>query len=224
MSEPSESPTGLRSGSNLDQLMPVVLFFALFNWVNITAAVVASSAWSIKAAVGRYRRGLRIGWWLPGVTAYLLIRAAITIAVEQELVDFGISPEAVFFGIGFATKFLIGIALAVTIVRGRPALGWAVPKVIPLEPAVLGDRRYHRAMRNATWMIVAYEVLSAIWDVWLFNNSGFNTFYLTRSAVNFGASFVWITVGLMYIDRALEPIDEYPGLTHVLEPTGRRSG
>lgn len=221
MTQPAETPGGLRSGSNLDQLMPVVLFLALFNLVNITAAVIASTAWSIKAAVGRYRRGLRIGWWLPGVTIYLLIRAAITIAVEQEVVDFGISPEAVFFGIGFATKFLVAIALAVTVVRGVPFLAWAIPKVVPLHPAVVVHPRYTRAMRNATLMIVSYEVLSATWDIWLFNNSGFNTFFVARSVVNFIVSFVWITVGLMYIDRTLEPIDEYPGLTHVLESSGR---
>ena len=60
------NPTGLTGGSNLDQLMPVVLFFVLFNTVGIIWAVLAATAWSIKAAVGR-NRGLAIGWWLPSV-------------------------------------------------------------------------------------------------------------------------------------------------------------
>ena len=219
----ARSTAGPRGGSNLDQLMPVVLFFILFNTVGIIPAVIAATGWSIKAAVGRRKRGLDIGWWLPTITAYLLARAAVTIAVDRDLVDFGISSEAVYFGIGFVTKFLIGIAVAVTILAGRPLLAWVVPKVVDLHPNVIADPRYHRAMANASWIIVGYECLSAIWDVWLFNNSGFNFFFLARSGTNFVVSFICITVGLMYIDRSLEPIDEYPGLTHVLESSGRIS-
>lgn len=214
---------GLRGGSNLDQLMPVLLFFVLFNTVGIIPAVLAATAWSIKAAIGRRKRGLDIGWWLPTITAYLVARAAVTVAVEQELVDFGISPEAVYFGIGFVTKFLVGIAVAVTIVAGRPLLGWVIPKVVDLHRNVIDHPRYHRTMSNASWIIVAYECGSAVWDVWLFNNSGFNFFFLARSGTNFVVSFVCITVGLMYIDRSLDPIDEYPGLTNVLENSGRLS-
>jgi hypothetical protein len=221
MTETKSSPAGFTGGSNLDQLMPVLLFFVLFNVWGIIPAVIAATAWSIKAAIGRRRRGLNIGWWLPGVTIYLLIRAAITIAVEQELVDFGVSAEAVYFGIGFATKFLIGIAVAVTILIGRPLLAWAVPMVVRLAPSVLEDPRYRRTMANASWIIVFYEIVSAIWDVWLFNNSGFNLFFLACSGTNFVFAFICITVGLMYIDKGLEPIEEYPGIAEVLESQGR---
>ena len=218
---PSPPPVVGSGGSNLDQLMPVALFFVLFNVWGIIPAVVAATAWSIKAAVGRRRRGLDIGWWLPGITAYLLARAAVTVAVERELVDFGISSEAVYFGIGFATKFLIGLAVAATILVGRPFLAWAIPKAVPMPSAVVDDSRYRRVMANASWIIVLYEVGSAVWDVWLFNNSGFNLFFLARSGTNFAVSFVLITIGLLYIDRGLDPIEEYPGLTELVERHGR---
>ena len=221
MTDAQPSPAGFAGGSNLDQLMPVLLFFVLFNIWGIIPAVIAATGWSIKAAVGRRQRGLTIGWWLPGVTIYLLIRAAITVAVEEELIDFGISSEAVYFGIGFATKFLIGVAVAVTILAARPVLAWAIPMVVRLPQAVLDDPRYRRVMANASWIIVFYELTSATWDVWLYNNSGFNLFFLARSGTNFIFAFVCITVGLMYIDRGLEPIEAYPGITEVLENQGR---
>lgn len=214
-------PRPLAGGSNMDQFMPVLLFFVLFNTVNIIAAVLAATAWSIKAAIGRRRRGLDIGWWLPSITIYLIVRASITILVEREVVDFGISSEAVYFGIGFATKFLVGIVLAATILAGRPFLAWAVPKAVHLADDLVIDPRYRATMARATWGIVVYEVLSAVWDVWLFNNAGFNFFFLARSATNFVVSFIAITVGLMYIDKRLEPLESYPGLTHVLESSGR---
>ncbi len=211
----------LEGGGSLDQLIPVVLFIVLFNLVNITAAVVAATLWSLKAAVSRRRHGLDIGWWLPTLTIYLIARSAVTILVERDIVDFGVSPEAVYFGIGFITKILIGLAVAVTIIVGKPLLAWAVPKVVELHADLLADPRYMRTMATTTWLIVIYEVGSGIWDIWLFNNAGFNLFFLTRSVTNFVVSFLAISVGLMYIDKRLEPIDTYPGITEVIESSGR---
>ena len=200
--------------------MPAVLFFALYNIVNVIAAVLAATAWSIKAAISRRRKGLNIGWWLPGLTVYLMARATVTVAVERDLIDFGISSEAVYFGIGFATKFLVGVVLGVTILMGRPFLAWAVPRAVRLPAELLADPRYLRTMANATWLIVGYEIVSAGWDVWLFNNSEFNAFFLARTGINFVSSTICIAAGLLYIDRRLSEIDSYPGITHLMETSG----
>ena len=217
----SDKPTPFQGGSNLDQLMPVVLFIVFFNLVNTETAVIAATAWSIKAAVSRYRRGLPIGVWLPGITVYFMLRAGITIAVERDIVDFGVSSEAVFFGISIGTKILVGLVIAVTIIIGRPFLVWGIPKVVKLPEAVSSDPRYFTTLRNATWLIVVYELGSSIWDIWLFNHAGVNLFLVTRQVVNFIVAFVFITAALTYIDRRLDAIEEYPGLLEVLEQSGR---
>ena len=217
---PPSPMAGFSGGSNLDQMMPVLLFLFFYNVVDIKAAVVASTLWSIKAAVGRRRRGLAIGWWLPGVTIYLIIRSVVTILVDEDIIDFGISSEAVYFGIGFVTKILIGVVLAGTVLAGRPFLAWAVPKAIRLPEGLEEEARYQSTMATATWFIVVFEIATAIWDIWLFNNSGVNLFLVTRIGVNFVLGFVSITAGLMYIDRRLEPIESYPGLVPLLEEQG----
>jgi hypothetical protein len=218
------TPPTFAGGNNLDQLMPVVLFFGFrFILDNLVLAVVASMLWSIKAAIGRHRRGLRIGWFLPVVALYLLARAGLTIAVEREWIAVDVSADAVYFGFGIIGKILIGVWCAITIFAGRPLVGWLVPKVVRLPAAVLAHPRYRRAMAGATWVLVAFEILTSIWDIWLYNNSGLGFFFLTRSGVNFVVSFACITGALMYIDRTLDPIPEYPGLTHVLEQSGRLS-
>ena len=216
---PPPSPRGL-GGNNLDQLMPVLLFIGFYNLVDIKAAVVAATAWSIKAAVGRRRRGLAIGWWLPVVTVYLIARSVVTILVDEEILDFGVSSEAVYSGIGISTKVLIGTAVLVTILIGRPVLAWAIPKVVALEDELVAHPRYVRTMTVATAVIVVYYYGSSVWDVWLYNNSGFSFFFLTRSVVNFVTSFVLITATLMYVDRRLDPLDSYPGLVKILEDSG----
>ncbi len=209
--------------SNLDQFMPVALFLVFYNLVGTEAAVITATAWSVKAAYSRKRRGLPIGAWLPLITACLIVRAGVTIAVERDKIDFGVSSEAVYFGIGFGTKILIGIAIAVTILVGRPLLAWLIPKLIPLDPAITADPRFVSTMAHASWVAVAYEILSSVWDIWLFNNSGVSVFLLTRQAVNFVVAFVVITFALMYIDRRLQPIEAYPGLVEVLGESGRVS-
>ena len=210
----------LGGGSNLDQMMPVLLFLAFYNFVNIQAAVVASTVWSIKAAVGRKRRGLDIGWWLPGVMIYLILRSVVTILVDEDVVDFGISPEAVYFGIGFATKILVGLVLVATVVRGRSFMAWGIPKLLHLPDDLVADPRYRRAMATGTSLIAVFEILTAVWDIWLYNNSGVNLFLVTRFGVNFILGFLAITAGLIYIDRKLEPIESYPGLVELLESSG----
>jgi hypothetical protein len=218
----TETPrrSALGGGSNLDQAMPVLLFLVFYNLVDIKAAVVVSTLWSIKAAIGRYRQGLSIGWWLPGVTLYLIVRSGVTIMVDEDVVDFGISSEAVYFGIGFVTKILVGVVLGATVLFGRPFVAWVVPKVLSLPAGLEKEPRYTRTMGTVTWVIVVFEVLTAIWDIWLFNNSGINLFLVTRFGVNFILGFVAITGGLMYIDRRLEPIESYPGLVELLETSG----
>ena len=204
-------------GGTLDQTMPVLLFLGFYNLVSIEAAVVASTIWSFKAAVSRRRRGLNIGLMLPSVTIYLMLRSAVSIAAERELIDFGISTEAVYFGIGLATKILVGVVLAITILRGRSFMAWIARRLLPLPDGMAQDRRFVRTMAMATWFIVAFEILTAVWDIYLYNNTGVNLFVLTRFGVNFALGFIAVTAGLIYIDHKLQPIPGYPGLTELLQ-------
>ena len=217
--------------SNLDQIMPVVLFLVFFNLDalqvaglnNIEVAIIAATAWSVKAAYSRRRRGLPIGAWLPVITGYLLVRAAISIAVERDLVDFGVSTEAVYFGIGIGTKMLVGVAAAVTILVGKPFMLWAARRFVPLPEAVRGDSRFVSTMRNVTWVITFYEVGSAIWDIWLYNNAGVNLFLVTRQFVNFFAAFLLIFATLVYVDRRFSKIDGCPSLVDLVGGATRRA-
>ncbi len=215
--------------SNLDQVMPVLLFLAFFNldWVqvawlnNIEVAIIAATGWSVKAAYSRRRRGLPIGAWLPVITAYLLVRAAVSIAVERDLVDFGVSTEAVYFGIGIGTKMLVGVAAAVTIIIGRPFMVWLARRFLPVAEEVQRNPRFVSTMRNVTWVITLYEVGSAVWDFWLYNNAGVNLFLVTRQVVNFFVAFLLIFATLLYVDRRFSKIDGCPSLVDLV---GRATG
>ena len=217
-------------GSQIDQIMPVVLFLVFYNidavrvagLNNIEVAVIAATAWSVKAAYSRRRRGLPIGKWLPVITGYLIVRAGISIAVERDLVDFGVSTEAVYFGIGIGTKLLVGLAAAATILAGKPFALWLV-RFIPDFPAHLrDDRRFVATVRNVTWVIAFYEIGSSIWDIWLYNNAGVSSFVIIRFVGNYVASLVLIFATLVYVDRRFSKIEGCPSLVELLERITRR--
>ena len=218
-------------GSQLDQLMPVVLFLVFYNLDavqvaglnNIEVAVIAATAWSIKAAYSRVRRGLPIGKWLPIITAYLVARAAVAIAVERELVDFGVSSEAVYFGIGIGTKILVGLVAVATIVAGRPLALWAVRFVPDLPEALRLDRRFVATLRDVTWVVALYELGSSVWDIWLYNNSGVSWFVTIRFVANYVVSFVLIFATLVYVERRFSKIEGCPSLVDLVSRATRRA-
>ncbi len=218
-------------GSQLDQLMPVVLFLVFYNLDvvqiaglnNIEVAVMAATAWSIKAACSRVRRGLPIGKWLPIITVYLVVRAGVSIAVERGLVDFGVSSEAVYFGIGIGTKTLVGLAAVATIVVGRPFALWAMRFVPDLPEALRSDRRFVATLRDVTWVIALYEIGSSVWDIWLYNNAGVSSFVVIRYLGNYLASFVLIFATLIYVERRFSTIEGCPSLVELVSRMTRRS-
>ena len=217
--------------SNLDQIMPVVLFLAFFNLGslriaglnNIEVAIIAATGWSVKAAYSRRRRGLPIGAWLPAITGYLLVRAAISIAVERDLIDFGVSTEAVYFGIGIGTKMLVGLAAAATVIAGRPFMLWAARRFLRLPDEVHHHPVFVSTMRNVTWVITVYEVGSAVWDIWLYNSAGVNLFLVTRQVVNFFAAFLLIFATLLYVERRFSKIEGCPSLADLVSRATRRA-
>ena len=217
--------------SQLDQMMPVVLFLVFYNLDavqvaglnNIEVAVIAATAWSIKAAYSRVRRGLPIGKWLPIITVYLVVRAAVAIAVERELVDFGVSSEAVYFGIGIGTKILVGLVAVATIVARRPIALWAVRFVPDLPEALRLDRRFVATLRDVTWVIALYELGSSVWDIWLYNNSGVSWFVTIRFVANYVVSFVLILATLVYVERRFSKIEGCPSLVDLMSRATRRA-
>ena len=202
----------------IDQIVPALLFLLFYNLGNTVLAVAAATGWSLKAVYSRRRRGLSVGAWLPCLTAYLVLRAAVSIAVEREMLDFGVSAEAVYFGIGIATKVLLGLAAVVTILIGRPFALKAVHWVVVLPETMSSHPRFISALRNVTWVIACYEVGGAVMDIMLYNNMYVSAFLISRQIANFVVSFVLILGTVMYLDRALAQVPGWPGLEQILNP------
>ena len=214
--------------STLDQFMPIVLFLGFYQIAKSTElAILFATAWSVKSVITRRRKGLAVGWWIPCVTVYLMVRGAISIAVDREWLEFlglNISSEAAYFGISMGTKALIGLAIIGSILVRKPCALWLVDKMFNLPDRIKKDARFIRSLRNITWVIAAYQLLSTVWDFWLFNNSSTGIFVIIRLAASYGSIFVLTLASLIYFDRSLSSIPGWPGLAGLINPELDQNG
>jgi hypothetical protein len=205
------SPVGLKSVNSfggLDAAFSVLLFIGINSQWGLAWAILASTTWSLVATYRRRRSGLPIGWYLPGVTVYLIIRGLVGIAFDS---------EAMYFGIGIATKALIGVGLAISVVAGRPIVGELIPFVIPFPENVKRHPIYASTMAKLTVVAAGYELATAAFDVWLYNNASLNGFLIVRLLSGWLSAFVTISACLVYANRSLSRIESFDGLVAMFE-------
>ena len=193
----------------IDSVMPIVAFLVLNRWASLGWAVAGATAWSIKAAVLRRRHGEAVGRFLPLLVAYLVVRGVIGIATDS---------EAVYFGIGIGTKALIGMVLVATVVVGRPFLARVFPLAVPLAAETVAHPVFRRTMGRLTVALGAYQLLTSVWDIWLYNQTSADGYVAIRALVGWPAGFIVSCLGLWYADRALRAAPGFPGLLDLLDP------
>jgi len=193
----------------IDSVMPIVAFLVLNRWASLGWAVAGATAWSIKAAVSRRRHGEAVGRFLPLLVAYLVVRAVIGIATDS---------EAVYFGIGIGTKALIGMVIVATAVVGRPFLARVFPLAVPLAAETVAHPVFRRTMGRLTVALGAYQLLTSVWDIWLYNQTSADGYVAIRALVGWPAGFIVSCLGLWYADRALRAAPGFPGLLDLLDP------
>ena len=193
----------------IDSVMPIVAFLVLNRWASLGWAVAGATAWSIKAAVSRRRHGEAVGRFLPLLVAYLVVRGVIGIATDS---------EAVYFGIGIGTKALIGMVIVATAVVGRPFLARVFPLAVPLAAETVAHTVFRRTMGRLTVALGAYQLLTSVWDIWLYNQTSADGYVAIRALVGWPAGFIVSCLGLWYADRALRAAPGFPGLLDLLDP------
>ena len=194
----------------VDSVLPIARFLVLDRLWGLAAGVAGATAWGVKAAVGRRRRGEAVGRFLPLLVAYLVVRAAIGIITDS---------EAVYFGIGIGTKAAIGAALVGTVVAGRPWLAGYAHLAVPFDEATRVHPRFTEVMGRLTVATGCWQFLTSAWDIWLFNRTDSASGYvLIRFLVGWPAGTLATLVAFVWADRALRPIPGFPGILDLLVP------
>jgi hypothetical protein len=208
-----QPPEGPPRGRTLDSIMPIVLFIGLNRLAGLGWAVLGATVWSIKIAVTRRRRGEVVGKFLPILIGYLVVRGIIGILTDS---------EAVYFGIGIGTKACIGVALIVTSLIGRPFLGRVFHLALPVDRATRAHPAYLQMTSRLTVVLGIWQLLTSVWDIWLFNQTSVDGYVLIRALVGWPAGFILTIGGFWYANRALRAVPGFPGLMHLLEERDER--
>ncbi len=203
-----QPPEGPPRGRTLDSIMPIVLFIGLNRLAGLGWAVLGATVWSIKIAVTRRRRGEVVGKFLPILIGYLVVRGIIGILTDS---------EAVYFGIGIGTKACIGVALIVTSLIGRPFLGRVFHLALPVDRATRAHPAYLQMTSRLTVVLGIWQLLTSVWDIWLFNRTSTDGYVLIRFAVGWPAGTLATMIAFAYADRALRPIPDYPGIMDLMD-------
>lgn len=206
-------PLPLSAGNPIDSVMPIILFLGLRRLFGLAWGIVGATAWAVKVAVQRKRKGHPIGKFLPIITAGIIARGIIGIVTDS---------EAVYFGIGIGTKAAIGVGLIVTTLVGRNLVATYAPLLFGFDRATTEHPRYVRAMRNVAIGAGVAQLASAAFDVWLYNNSSVGGYLTIRFFVNWPFTTLVLMVSVGYLGRELAKIPGFPGMSELLDERMRQ--
>lgn len=207
-SAPSAASREVALGSSLDGIIIVVLFIGVRRFLGLPWAIGAATLWSLRSAIMRKRNGQPIGKFLPIITAAIVGRGIIGIVTDS---------EAVYFGMGIATKMLIGVVLIGSTLIGRNIVATYAPWVFGFDDATVAHPIYGTAMNRIAWIAGLYEIASGLFDIWLFNNASVDGYLVIRFIANWGASTVVLMGCFIYLNRALGRIPGFLGMMPLLE-------
>ncbi len=192
----------------IDSVAPVAIFLLLNRFAGLGWAVAGATVWGVQASVRRTRRGEAIGKFLPLLIVYLLVRGLIGIITDS---------EDVYFGIGIATKSAIGLGLIGTVIFRRSFLSQVLPIVLPFKAETIKHKVFSRVMAQMTVVLGLYQILTSIWDIWLYRQTSVDGYVVIRTLVGFPAGFIASLLGVFYIDRSLRRADGFKGFVDLLE-------
>ncbi len=196
-------------GANpLDSVMPIILFLGLRRLFGLAWGIVGATAWALKVAVQRKRNGHPIGKFLPIITAGIIARGVIGIITDS---------EAVYFGIGIGVKAAVGVGLIATVLIGRNLVATYAPVLMGFDDATVAHPIYRRAMDRVAIAAGVAQLLSAGFDVWLYNNSSVSGYLTIRFFVNWPFTTLVLFGCFAYLGRQLARIPGFPGINALLE-------
>ena len=200
---------GLSTNKNAwESVMPIVLFIALNRLFGLAWAISAATMWSVMISVRRWRKGHAIGKFIPIVTIGILIRGIIGIVTDS---------EAVYFGIGIGTKALIGFGLILMTAVGRNYLAMYAPLMFGFDNLITSHKAYEIAMNRIAYGLGVAQIISAGFDVWLYNNASVDGYLVIRFFVNWPFTTAVIILSMLYLGKKLSVIPGFTGITNAFE-------
>ena len=197
-----ELPRAYQQGGAVEGLLPI-LGYVLGDqigsriWGDLAGdriAIVAMTLASGWALAQRIRRGNGVGWWLPTISLYLLLRGIAGL----------IWGEDVFLAAGIGVKVVLGVVALGSVLIGRPAAAELAPMILPFTLEQQKHTTFLSTMRVLTLTYALYQLITVGFEIWLLGETSSGTAFLViRFLVGTVATFVGFGVAMFYVDRRL---------------------
>jgi intracellular septation protein A len=186
---------GARFGPRIlsDALAPVAVFLLLNNLAGLRWAMAGATGWAVGLAMHRRRRGRAVGPIVFIVVGYLLLRGTAGVLTRS---------DAVFFGPGIATNFLIGGVFLLSVLIRRPIIGLIARAFYPFPRWMRRHPAFVRIFGRLTLLWGGFLVATGTWQAYLILNHSTNTFVIGRTAVGIPLAILLLTYSLRYPRRA----------------------
>ena len=175
-------------------LVPMVLFVVLDKRLGLAAAIAGITTWTIGLTIVQRLRGKRspLAW----VTLFFAVtRGAIGLVSGSGVLYF--LPDVL-------NNFVYGAALAVTVVIGKPAIGFAARLFYPFPAVARRHPTFRRVFSRLTTMWATWLVVSgAVW-LWLLLSVDPSTFMVVKRSVSIPMTVALVFVSIHYPRRVFE--------------------
>ncbi len=217
--DPEELPLAYRQGSAIEGFLPIAgyifgeqlggrFFGELWGDRVAIIAMTMGAGWGI---LQRQRRGQSIGWWIPSVFVYFLVRGIAGL----------IWGEDVFLAFGIGLKVALGLAAVGSVMISKPVAALLAPLALPFDEATRNHRVFFSTMRNLTLAYAVYQLVTVGFEIWLLGETDSGTsFFLVRTVAGTAAGFFGFFLAILYTDRRLRAIPGFNGVMDMFEQIG----
>lgn len=190
-----------------DALLAVAAFLLFNRWVNLEAAIIATTVIGVASAVLRVRLGVAIGALLPLVIVAVLIRGVIGVFTNDD----------VYFGIGIFYKYCIALGVILSVPLKWRFADLSIRRTLGITDAACRLPEFRKPVDRT---LIAFGVLlagSATLDIWLLGQTSANYYVLIRLLINWPMYVLVAALGMYFLTKSLARIPGYPGLMALLE-------
>ena len=187
-----------RPGRLLASMAPTAVFLAADLWASVVVAIVASSIVAALLVFERHRRGVRVGWVLPAMLGYVVVRGVASVAARS---------EDVYFGFGLAASGVFAIAVFATAFTRSPVAVHVIPYVKRYDAEVVTHPRYRRVAAHVTAAWGIFELGISLWEATHLSGTSSAEFVAIRSFVGWPIMAFVVFWLLFYVRARLDPLE-----------------
>ncbi len=183
-------------GALIGSVLPIALFYIVLTNVNLTAAVLVASAWTLIVFAVRYRRTRRFDLFSSAALAFLALQTGVGLVSQSTEMYLAVPAlEGVFFAL-----LMYG-----SVVIRQPIIGIIARQFVPIPAELVGTRPYLIAFGLPTVMWASVLLLRAGVRLALLDALPVGQFLVAITSFSWATSLLLLAFSVWFPNRILKP-------------------